>query len=88
LGDRLIVRPNPFQNNINLILGTTKDVSKLAISLTDMKGRTLYQYEGSKQSGNLYLTIPTPSLPAGIYILTVRDSKKVLYSRKVVKQVL
>jgi hypothetical protein len=53
-----------------------------------MKGRTLYSYAGSKQSGNLYLNIPTPSLPAGVYILTVRDSKKILYTRKVVKQVL
>ncbi|MBC7829640.1 MAG: S8 family peptidase [Chitinophagaceae bacterium] len=88
LGDRLIVRPNPFQNNINLVLGTTRDVTRLSISLTDMKGRTLYQYQGSKSSGNLYLNIPSVSLPAGIYILTVRDSKKIMYTKKLVKQVL
>ena len=88
LGDRLIVRPNPFQNNINLVLGTTIDISKLSISLTDMKGRTLYQYQGLKTSGNLYLTIPSSSLPAGMYLLTVRDSKKILYTRKLVKQLL
>ena len=86
LGDRLIVRPNPFSRNINMVLGTTTSVSKLSVSLTDIKGRILYRYEGSKQPGNFYLDIPTPSLPAGIYILTVRDSKKVLYVKKVVKQ--
>lgn len=88
VGDRLIIRPNPFHNNINLILGTTNNVARLAISLTDMTGKTLYQYEGSKQSGNLYLNIPTTSLPAGVYLLTVRDSKKILYTRKLVKQLL
>src|SRR5215204_402956 len=85
LGDRLVVRPNPFNSNINVVLGTTSSVSKLSISLSDMKGQILYRYEGSKQPGNFYLDIPTPSLPAGMYILTVRDSKKILYSRKLVK---
>ena len=88
VGDRLIVRPNPFTSKISIVLGTTNSVSKLSISLTDMMGRTLYRFEGSKQSGNLYLDIPTPSLGAGLYILTVRDAKKILYTRRVVKQVL
>ena len=88
VGDRLIVRPNPFSSNISIVLGTSNSVSKLSISLADMTGKTLYRFVGSKQSGNLYLDIPTPSLPAGLYILTVRDAKKILYTRKVVKQVL
>lgn len=86
LGDRLIVRPNPFRNSINVVLGTTTDVSKLSISLTDMKGRTWYQYQGSKPSGNLYINIPSVSIPAGVYVLIVRDSKKIIYTRKLVKQ--
>lgn len=86
VGNRLIVRPNPFRNSINLVLGTTNDVSKLSISLTTLRGKTLYQYQAPKPAGNLYLTIPTESLQAGIYILVVRDSKKILYIRKLVKQ--
>ena len=85
VGDRLIVRPNPFDNDINIVLGTSNDISKLSITLIDMKGATGYKYEGSKLSGNLYLNIPAMSLPAGVYILTVRDSKKILYTRKLVK---
>lgn len=86
LGDRLIIRPNPFNDNVNLVLGSTNEISKLGISLTDMKGRTLYQFQRSKPSGNLYLTIPTWSLPSGVYVLTIRDAKKILYTRKLVKQ--
>jgi serine protease AprX len=88
LGDRLIVSPNPFRNNINIILGTTKEISRLSISLTDMTGRILYKYEGSKSAGNFNLNIPSVSLPPGIYLLTVRDSKKILFTKKVVKQLL
>ena len=86
LGDRLIVRPNPFQNDINFVLGSSTAISKLSVSLTDMGGRTLYRYEGSTLPGNFYLSIPTQSLSAGMYILTIRDSKKILHSRKLVKQ--
>lgn len=86
VGDRLIVRPNPFNENLRVIVGTTQQVSKLAINLIDMKGRTLYQYQGSKPAGNLYLNIPSASFPAGIYILSVRDGKKILFTKKVVKQ--
>lgn len=88
LGDRLVVRPNPFSSYIHIALGTTNSLSKLSVSLTDMKGRTLYRYEGSKQPGNLYIDIPAQAVPAGVYILTVRDSKKIMYSRKIVKQAL
>jgi subtilisin family serine protease len=88
LGDRLIVRPNPFQHNINVVVGTTSPVNKLSVTLTDMKGRTLYKYQGSKPSGNLYLDIPSVSLPAGVYILTVRDSGKTIFTKKLVKQLL
>lgn len=86
LGDRLIVRPNPFQNDISIVLGSTSNISRLSISLTDYTGRTIYRYEGSMQSGNLYRNIQTASFPAGIYILTVRDGGKVMYTRKLVKQ--
>ena len=88
LGDRLLVRPNPFSSYIHIVLGTTNSLSKLSISLTDMQGRILYRYERPKQPGNLYIDIPTRAVPAGVYILTVRDSNKIMYSRKMVKQAL
>ena len=85
VGDRLVIRPNPFDNNVNLVLGTLADVSNLSITLTDLTGRTIYRYQGSKLAGNLYHTIPTPSLAPGIYILTVRDSRKILHTKKLLK---
>jgi hypothetical protein len=87
-GDRLVVRPNPFHSSINIVLGTSTPVSSLSITLTDMKGSMLYQYQGSTTAGNFYLDIPSTSLPAGVYILTVKNSKKILYSRKLVKRLM
>lgn len=86
VGDRLIVRPNPFNEQIKVVIGTTQQVGKLSVTIVDMKGRTLYQYQGSKTPGNMYLDIPSVSLPSGVYILTVRDGKKILFTRRLVKQ--
>lgn len=85
LGDRLIVRPNPFETSISIVLGSTTNISKMSISLIDLKGRTLYRHETSKSPGNFYLTIPTISLPSGLYILTIRDGKKILHTKKLLK---
>jgi subtilisin family serine protease len=85
LGNRLVIHPNPFQGSINLILGTTQPVSNLSVLLTDLYGRILYKYEASKSPGNLYLNIPAVSLRAGIYFLTVKEGKKILYIKTLVK---
>jgi len=86
VGNRLIIRPNPFHNNINIVVGTTEKMDQLSVILTDITGRTLYQYQGSKLPGNLNMNIPSVSFPAGIYILTVRDSKKILFTKILVKK--
>jgi hypothetical protein len=86
VGDRLIVSPNPFNEHIKVIIGTTRQINNLSVVLVNMKGRTLYQYQGSKPSGNMYLNIPASSLPSGVYILSVRDGKKVLFTKLLVKQ--
>lgn len=84
-GDRLLVRPNPFQDDISIVLGSTKGISQLSVTLIDYTGRTVYRYDGAMTPGNFYKTIKTPSLASGIYILTVRDGRKILYTRKLMK---
>ena len=85
VGDRLIVRPNPFRDNINVVIGTTNQISKLSVNLTDMVGRTLYRYQGSKTPGNFTLNIPGHGFGTGMYILTVRDGNKIIFTRKLTK---
>lgn len=88
LGDRLIIHPNPFQNSIKIVLGTSQAVAKISILLRDLHGKTYYRYETSKPPGNLYLDIPTAAVRAGIYFLTIRDGSKTLYIRRLLKQTL
>jgi len=79
------VSPNPFKSVLYLNVNTSYPIQHMSITLTDMKGRTVYQYQGSAPSGKFNLSIPAARLAAGVYILSVRDGEKILYRRKLLR---
>lgn len=78
------VSPNPFRSAVYLNINTSYPIQHLGIALVDMKGSTVYQYEGSAPSGKLNLSIPAGMLAHGVYVLTIRDGKKLLYSKRLI----
>ena len=79
------VSPNPFRTVVYLNVNTPYSIQNMGIELVDMKGSTVYQYRGSAPSGKFNLSIPAGRLARGIYVLTVRDGKKVLYRKKLLR---
>lgn len=79
------VSPNPFRSVLYLNVNTSYPIQHMGIELTDMKGSTVYQYQGSTASGKFNLSIPAARLAAGVYILTVKDGKKILYRKKLLR---
>ncbi|HEY4151513.1 MAG TPA: S8 family serine peptidase [Chitinophagaceae bacterium] len=79
------VSPNPFQNLLYVNINTDYTIQHLGIELIDMKGNTVYQYGGTSSSGKFNLAIPAGNLAAGIYVITIRDGKKILYSKKLLR---
>jgi hypothetical protein len=57
----------------------------MSIALYNMKGQRLYHFEGAKGNGIFIQNIPVSHLPSGIYIVEVRDNKRMIFSKKVVK---
>jgi len=82
---RITVSPNPFRNNIGIALNTSGAIFRLSIALHNIKGQQLYHYQGTKPDGNFYHTIPAMRLPAGVYVLTIRDGRNVIFTKKLVK---
>ncbi len=81
------VSPNPFSNLLYVNINTSNTIEHLGIELVDMKGSKVYEYAaGSSSTGRISLSIPTPSLAAGIYVITISDGKKILYSKKLLRQ--
>ncbi|MBW6535334.1 MAG: T9SS type A sorting domain-containing protein [Mariniphaga sp.] len=70
------VFPNPFENEISIIVNGTQ--SLLKTSLFNSDGKLLYQFAKNQTTLNLY------HLPQGIYILKIETSKKTT-ERKIVK---
>ncbi len=79
------VSPNPFRDQLYLNINSSYTIQHLGIELADMKGSTVYQYQGATSTGKFSLTIPAGNLAGGVYVLTVRDGKKVLYSKKLLR---
>jgi hypothetical protein len=81
----IIISPNPFRNNISITLNLTAPMARMGIALYNMSGQRLYFYEGSKPAGLFSHTIPVTGLPAGSYIITVKDNRKTIYSKNIIK---
>jgi hypothetical protein len=79
--DALWVFPNPFAEELFLVLDTETGHTRLQISLHDAMGSRVY--EGHSSNGRLYL----PKLPAGTYLLRVQDLKEgKIWWKKLLKQ--
>ena len=75
--------PNPFGDNITVSI-TTAQKSDLIIVLTDILGRSVYQWKAKNTEGALILPVSTVNLPSGTYFLKVSDGQSALL-RKIVK---
>lgn len=85
INNGIIISPNPVKNNINLTINSVEAVPKMSIGLYNMLGQRLYYYEGAALSGVFSHTIPAARLASGVYVITVRDNRKIIFSSKIVK---
>jgi len=85
LVNEFTVSPNPFRNFLYVNINTSYAIQHMGIELVDMKGATIYQYQGTAPSGKFNLSIPGAGLARGVYVLVVRDGKKILYSKKLLR---
>lgn len=81
----LSIRPNPVGSEMTVAIGTTQPVQHMFLTVVDAKGALVYRWEGQKDAGNTYLTIPLPGLAHGIYLVTVRDGNKKLFTGKALR---
>ena len=81
----IMVSPNPVKNNINLTINAVEAIQKMSIGLYNMSGQKLYSYERSIPAGLFTHTISAAGLPSGVYIITVRNNHKIIFSSKIVK---
>lgn len=73
----LTVYPNPATTQVALSLEKIGKGEKLAFTLSDKDGNTVYNYDGTLESINSELNRRLKSLKEGIYIITITSGKNV-----------
>jgi trimeric autotransporter adhesin len=74
--------PNPTKNTLNFLVRTDK---KSTLTLYDLNGKAIgktYEINGNKNS----ISFDVSQLQSGIYLYTLSQENKVIYSDKFIKQ--
>lgn len=78
--------PNPAADNLHLNY-TIQEQSDVAISVTDMYGKVLYESKQKKQNVGSYKTnINTSELAEGYYVLTIKLNKQVINNKFIISK--
>lgn len=78
----LSANPVPFGNVLNLKIENKKS-GNIIITLNNIIGDVMYKEISSDKIYNR--SIDTSSLPAGVYIISVQDSERIIITRKIIK---
>lgn len=74
------VYPNPFEHTLNInLLNKTSDA--ISIRMLDVSGRVMGVWEEKSVSGHQEISIKTPELPAGMYILQVENGNERIFKK-------
>ncbi|MFM2388081.1 MAG: hypothetical protein RL660_2838, partial [Bacteroidota bacterium] len=68
------VVPNPFTNNINVVVDATAD-DNVSISIHDASGRIVYTSKAAVKAGKNELSITTSDWASGIYFVNVKQGQ-------------
>lgn len=79
------VYPNPFKNRFYIDYNTENAFSQIEITVTDIFGKTVYRQTGIDTFHTSKIQVELPNVSKGIYLLTVAEENRTVYSRKLVK---
>lgn len=79
------VSPNPFRTSIGVSINLANPPPRYTISLYSSTGQKVYERVVSNPGTTMSIQIPAGTLPKGVYALTVRDDRKILETRQVLK---
>jgi hypothetical protein len=79
------VYPNPFENRFYIDYNTENAFSRIEITVTDIFGKTVYRQTGVDAFHAAKIQVELPDVSKGMYLLTVTEENRTVYSWKLVK---
>ncbi len=77
------IYPNPFVDNLNIEYKGT-DKARMQLQLSDISGRVIFN--GNKRLNAGINTINLPQLPAGAYILVIKNELGASFTQKIIRK--
>lgn len=81
----LSISPNPSVNNASLVIDTPDPIARVHIIIYDLNGIAVKEMYSSKAAGRAVISLPVEKLLAGKYIVTARDSSKLIGTTSLLK---
>jgi len=82
----LTAQPNPFDQQLLVVVNTPEAIANMGIKITDMMGRVMYAKKVNKPAGYYSNPVSTIGWNTGIYEVTLYNNSKRIYTRKVLKK--
>ncbi|MFL5747425.1 MAG: S8 family peptidase [Niastella sp.] len=82
----LTAQPNPFDQQLLVVVNTPEAIANMGIKITDMMGRVMYAQKTDKAAGYYSTSVSTIGWNTGIYEVTLYNNSKRIYARKVLKK--
>lgn len=77
------VFPNPYIDNFNIQV--KKELKDVVLLMSDFQGRIVYRKDFRSLNGKTQIDLGA-TLPAGVYLLVLRDANKILVRKRVIAQ--
>ncbi len=81
----MMAMPNPFDQQLLVVVNLPEAIANMGIKITDMMGRVMYTKKADKPAGYYSTSVSTTGWSKGIYEVTLYNNSKRMYERKVVK---
>jgi hypothetical protein len=82
----LMALPNPFDQQLVVVVNMPEAIANMGIKVTDMTGRIMYAKKAGKPAGYYSTAVATGAWNTGIYEVTLYNNNKRMYERKVLKK--
>ncbi|MFI5187239.1 MAG: T9SS type A sorting domain-containing protein, partial [Chitinophagales bacterium] len=83
--NKIGIFPNPAPGQFTLRIETFYPVNKLGIYIVDMRGQTVFEFNGSKSTGVASFNLPVLGLSKGKYIVAVYNGNELIASKKLIR---
>ena len=81
----IMIYPNPFNDVVNISLQANKNIDEIKIDVFNMFGQKIHSTQNKNVFGEISYKIDLGNYADGMYLISVKENRKQVFSRKIIK---